>query len=147
LGSLPYIATCAPAFRDRWFANGVTAQTLAQAPMLQFSDKDALQTTWLERVAGQRIYPPTHRLASSQGFVTASELGLGWGMNPAPLVEQSIACGSLVPIMPDAEMNVPLTWQVRRLTAPALRGLTRAIKKASARVLLPSEGQETPPGG
>lgn len=139
LGSLRYVATCAPGFHRRWFSGGVTAGALRQAPMLQFNEKDALQTTWLERVAGQRIYPPAHRLGSSHGFVAASELGLGWGMNPAPLVADALACGTLVPVMPDAPLDVPLTWQVRRLAAPAMRDLTRAIRKAAKDVLLPPE--------
>jgi LysR family transcriptional regulator (chromosome initiation inhibitor) len=135
LGGLHYIATCAPGFHARWFGDGVTAAALARAPMLQFNEKDALQSTWMARLTGTRPSPPTHRLAASQDFVTAARLGMGWGMNPAPLVAEALRDGTLVPLCQDAEMAVPLTWQVRRLTAPALHGLTKAVQKAARHAL------------
>ncbi len=139
LGRLRYVATCSPAFHARWFAQGVTADALRAAPVLQFNEKDSLQDSWLAQIAGQRLTPPAHRLGSSHAFIEAAQLGLGWGMNPAPLAADALRAGTLVPLCADATMDVPLTWQVRRLTAEAFNGLTRAIQRAAKRGLLPPQ--------
>lgn len=52
LGSIRYAATCTPEFRERHFAKGVTAQALAQAPVLVFNRKDDMQSRFARRMAG-----------------------------------------------------------------------------------------------
>lgn len=136
LGALRYHATCSPAFAARWFTEGVTADTLSRAPAMVFSDKDRLQRDWIIARTGRRLAPPFHRIASSEGFVTAALLGLGWGMNPEPLVAAHLAAGRLVELVPDTPLDVPLYWQAARLAAPALAPLTRAIRTAAGAALV-----------
>jgi LysR family transcriptional regulator, chromosome initiation inhibitor len=139
LGALRYRATASPPFMNRWFGQGVTAETLAHAPALTFSDKDKLQSRWVAaRTAGQgrRAAFPSHRLASSQGFVDACLVGLGWGLNPEPLVVNHLASAALVELIPDTALDVHLHWQFTRLAAPALAPVTSAIRSAAARVLV-----------
>jgi len=52
LGSIRYAATCTPEFHARHFAKGVTAQALAQAPVLVFNRKDDMQARYARRLAG-----------------------------------------------------------------------------------------------
>lgn len=135
LGRLVYVATASPAFVARWFAAGVTAQTLAAAPALLFDRKDRLQADWARTVAGRPVALPCHVLASSTGFVEAATLGLGWGMNPEPLVRAALAEGRLVPLAPQT-LDTALHWQVTRLAGPALAPLTAAIRRAAAAALV-----------
>lgn len=137
LGSLRYIATASPHFMRRWFHEGVTAQALSKAPCMTFNAKDNLQKLWLAEHIGPRISPPTHFLPSSQAFVDAARAGLGWGMNPASLVRGPVRNGRLVPLIPETPLDVPLTWQVSRIMAPALKPLTRAVKQAASKGLIP----------
>lgn len=136
LGALRYRATASPAFMARWLPTGVTRAGLSQAPALTFSDKDRLQRDWVATQLGAHFAFPTHRIASSQGFVEASLLGLGWGMNPEPLVKAHIQSGALVELVPDSAMDVPLYWQFTRLTGRAIAPLTQAIRQASAHHLV-----------
>ena len=139
LGALRYRATAAPAYRARWMAEGVTAASLAVAPALTFSEKDRLQEIWVDRQLGRRgkrAAFPSHRLASSQGFVDGCLAGLGWALNPEALVAPHLASGALVEMVPDTALDVALHWQFSRLTAPALAPLTREIRAAAARVLV-----------
>jgi LysR family transcriptional regulator (chromosome initiation inhibitor) len=139
LGSLRYRATASPAYVARWFPDGVTANALSQAPALTFSDKDRLQDRWVAHqigAAGKRASFPSHRLASSQGFVDACLTGLGWGLNPEPLVADHLASGRLVELVPDTALDVALHWQFTRLAAPALAPLTAAIRAQAASVLV-----------
>jgi LysR family transcriptional regulator (chromosome initiation inhibitor) len=136
LGSLRYLATASPAFVARWFGDGVTRATVECAPALTFSNKDQLQAHWVAALGpGVRAGFPSHRIASSQGFVDACLLGLGWGLNPEPLVADHLAAGRLVEIVPGAVWDVPLHWQYARLTARAIAPLTQAIRAAAAQML------------
>ena len=75
-------------------------------------------------------------MASSQGFVDACLAGLGWAMNPEPLVTAHLASGVLVELIPDTPLDVALYWQFSRLTAPATATLTKAIRAAALHVLV-----------
>ena len=136
LGGLRYHATASPGFARRWLGQGVTAQAMTQAPALVFNDKDRLQADWLARVLGTAPAVPAHRIASSQGFVDAALAGLGWGLNPAPLVAGHLAAGRLVELVPGAVLDVPLYWQSTRQAAPVLAPVTRAIRAAAAAMLV-----------
>jgi LysR family transcriptional regulator (chromosome initiation inhibitor) len=138
LGALRYRATASPPYRDRWFPDGVTAPAMTRAPTLTFSDQDQLQTRWAAaRVPGlKRPLLPTHRMASSQAFVDACLAGLGWGMNPEPLVARHLGLGALVELIPDTPLDVALHLQFTRLAAPTLAPVTQAIRQAARRHLV-----------
>ncbi len=131
LGVLRYAATASPGFIRRWFADGVTARTLAQAPSVLFDRKDRLQERWVRQVTRRTLNLPTHRLPSSHAFVEASLAGVGWGMNPLPLVQQHLESGRLVELVPGRMLDVPLYWQSARLPVPALDALTRCVHTAA----------------
>lgn len=131
LGGLRYVATASPTFAAHWFPQGVSAATLARAPALEFNRKDRLQQIWAERVAGQKVELECHRIASSTAFVEAAERGLGWGLNPEPLVRDALAAGRLIALVPDRPLDLPLDWQIVRLPGAALATLTRAVRKAA----------------
>lgn len=134
LGRLAYVATASPAFVARWFPGGVTAEALAEAPALTFNRKDRLQADWVRSRAGRAIALQTHLMASSHAFVEAARLGIGWGMNPLPLIRAEIAAGSLVPLAEET-LDVALHWQVTRLAGRALAPLTASLRRAAAAAL------------
>ncbi|WP_170769140.1 LysR family transcriptional regulator ArgP [Ruegeria lacuscaerulensis] len=137
LGSFRYLATASPAFMQKWFSNSVDTVSLGRAPCLTFNRKDGLQKAWIAQEFGRRISPPSHFLASSHGFVDAAIAGLGWGMNPENLAKSALEDGRLTVLKPDAPFDVPLTWQVGRILAPALQPLTQAVKRSASRTLRP----------
>lgn len=131
LGSLRYVATASPEFVARHFPDGLTEQALARAPVITFNSKDSLQRQWLKRQCGHDLSPPSHIIGSSQAFVEAALLGLGWGMNPLALVQAHLQTGRLVALTPERPLDVSLTWQVTRLNAAILSPLTQAIRAAA----------------
>ena len=137
LGRLRYIATASPEFVERWFPDGVSAKALARAPMLQFDAKDGLQAEWLAAHFGTRITPPSHGMPSTQAFVEAARRGMGWGLNPEPMVRRMIRRGVLVALGDDdaATLDKPLYWQVSRMMAPVMAPVTEAIKKRALSAL------------
>ena len=136
LGSLRYHATASPQFMARHFAYGVTEARLSQAPALTFNQKDRLQHVWVSKVFGAPVVHPTHWLPSTQSFVDAALLGMGWGMNPDILVRDHLAAGRLVELMPGTPLDIPLYWQVNRLAAERLKPLTQAVVDMARGVLV-----------
>lgn len=131
LGRLRYHATASSDFIQRHFPDGVTLQALAEAPALRFNPKDNLQQAWVRQVFGQSAALPSHSLPSTQGFVDACRAGFGWGLNPACLIRDHLATGALVELVPGTAFHVPLFWQISRLVADRLQGLTQAVLAAA----------------
>jgi LysR family transcriptional regulator (chromosome initiation inhibitor) len=122
---------------QRHFATGVTAATLALAPMLVFNRKDALQERFVRRITRRALTPPVHWLPEAHAFVKATEAGLGWGMTPDPMVESHLRAGTLVELIPGKPVDVALYWQYWRLNVQALAHMTAAVQ-AQARSALPA---------
>ncbi len=136
LGALRYCATASPAFVQRWFATGVNAEALARAPSLVFDRNDRLQEQWVRRVVRKDLALPAHRLPSSQAFIDGALAGIGWGMNPLALVQEHLAVGRLVELLPDRPLDIPLYWQVAKLPLPELARLSQCVVQTAGRVLV-----------
>ena len=132
LGSMRYVATCSPAFRERYFSGGVNARTLANAPVLVFNRKDGLQARFARRIMGSEPWqPPVWWVPSSRAFVMATLDGLGWTMNPLPMIQEELASGRLQPLRARAWEDVPLFWQHWRLNSQAMQALTDSVLAAA----------------
>ena len=139
LGALRYVAAASPAYLARWMPGGPTPDALLQAPSLIFSEKDRLQSEWVNRLTGGRVQKnqlPSHRIGSTQGFVDACLAGLGWALHPIVLIAPHLRSGALVELKPGVTLDVSLYWQYSRVTAEPIRKLTGEIRKAAGRVLL-----------
>ena len=137
LGAMRYVAAASAAFIARHFPSGVTVHDLARAPSLIFNAKDELQSRWVRRLHGQEVELPRHTLPSSQAFVTAAVAGMGWGLQPLALIEQHLRDGSLVELVPDTALDVPLYWQHARVASSLLEGFGRAVLTAARQALQP----------
>lgn len=133
LGVMRYLAAASPAYVARYFAAGVGAGSLAQAPSLLFDTKDELQARWARRLCHRHVELPRHTLPSPQAFVTAALAGMGWGMFPEAMIAPQLAEGTLVELVQGTPLDVPLHWQTARAASGLLDGLTRQIV-AAARV-------------
>ena len=135
LGLLRYCATASPEFIQRWFAKGPTPEAFARAPSLVFDRNDRLQELWVKRLLRRDIALPVHRLPSTQAFVDASVAGIGWGLNPLSLVQAHLDAGSLVELVPERRLDVPLYWQQARIPLPELDALARSVSQVAQQAL------------
>ena len=131
LGSMRYRPMATAAVADRWFADGVTTDALAAAPVVVFDRKDDLQHGYLRHRGVDAARPPVHHVPASADYVTAIRLGFGWGMVPA----QQEPPGELVELDPDGAVDVVLYWQQWRLRAPTLDRVAEAVLAAARRAL------------
>jgi len=121
----------------RHFAGGVGAGSLARAPSLVFNTKDDLQARWVRRQCHRHVELPRHTLPSPQAFVTAAVAGMGWGLQPQALIAGHLQDGSLVELLPDTPLDVPLYWQHARAAAALVDDLSRRVVSAARATLLP----------
>lgn len=136
LGRMRYRPVASPHFATRWFADGVTAAALADAPVVVFDRKDDLQDAYLRRRGVDPAGPPRHHVPASADFATAVLLGLGWGMLPDAQGAAPAAAGDLVALDDDGVLDVPLYWQQWRLDSPLLQTVASAVIAGARDALL-----------
>jgi LysR family transcriptional regulator (chromosome initiation inhibitor) len=132
LGVMRYRPRAAPAFAERWFPGGVTAEALARAPVVVFDRKDDLQHAYLRGRVPDGTVPPTHHVPSSADFLTAVRAGMGWGMLPDLQLD---ADDDLVELDPAGAVDVVLHWQQWKLRSAPLDRVTAAVTAAAHRHL------------
>jgi LysR family transcriptional regulator (chromosome initiation inhibitor) len=130
-----YVAAASPDFVRRYFAHGVTAGALSRAPSLMFSLKDNLQARWARRLCHREVELPRHALPSTQAFVTASVAGMGWAMHPVILAAEHLQRGTLVELVPDSPLDIPLYWHHARAASALVDGLSRTVLAAAKSAL------------
>jgi LysR family transcriptional regulator, chromosome initiation inhibitor len=141
LGVMRYRAVASLDFVARWFPDGVTADALGIAPVLDFDRKDELQSAFIRRITRRRVNPPRHYLPSTADFATAVHLGLGWGMLTPPQSHDGLRSGDLVDLGPVLAIDVALYWQQWSVSTTTLDAVAQAVHQAAAEVLVPSAGR------
>lgn len=136
LGAMRYRALASPAFIQRHFAAGITSQALAQAPAIVFGPDDQLQHRYLSAL-GQEGGFLHHLCPSSEGFVRLAEAGFGWGLMPELQVQAELGRGSLVELLPERPLDVPLYWHHWRNGGALLEQLTRHLHQQAGKWLVP----------
>ncbi|WP_294564112.1 LysR family transcriptional regulator ArgP [uncultured Arthrobacter sp.] len=128
LGGMRYLPCAAPGFLARWLPDGPDAAALARAPVVVFDRRDELQHTYLRRHLPATATPPIHYVPSSADFLTAVELGFGWGMLPEV---QLAGRRTVTPFDPAGSVEIRLHWQQWRLRSDPLDRVADALIRAA----------------
>ncbi|OBB99476.1 transcriptional regulator ArgP [Mycobacterium sp. 852013-50091_SCH5140682] len=126
LGAMRYVPVATVEFAERYLPHGFTAAAATQAPSLAWNRADALQDSLVRKVFRKDIARPTQFVPTAEGFAAALRAGLGWGMFPEELVEES-----WIPIAPQ-HLDVPLYWQCWKLDSEMVSTVTDVIRSAAA---------------
>ncbi|MGB0121334.1 MAG: LysR family transcriptional regulator ArgP [Solirubrobacterales bacterium] len=140
LGVMRYHAISSPDFLAKHLDGEATAESLDRAPVVNFDRKDDLQHRFFREFAGHHTRSPRHYVPTSNAFLRAVHMGLGWGLLPEQQCLESLESGQLVDLIPDRIVDVPLYWQRWTLSTPVLEALTDKVKQTAARELLPFTG-------
>lgn len=130
LGRLRYVAVATAALRTRY--STIEGVDWARLPALRFGPNDALQDADLDG----RLAPDIRRqrrvshIPSSEAFVEAARVGLGWALLAEAQADPLLATGELVRL-DDRVLEVPLYWQRWRLESELLDQLTAAVVAAA----------------
>ena len=136
LGAMRYRALASPAFIARHFPAGVSAELLPRTPALVFGPDDFLQHRYLAALGVDGGFEH-HLCPSSEGFIRLTEAGLGWGLAPELQVREQLASGTLVELLPDKVIDVPLYWHHWRNGGQLLGQLTEHLSRSASRWLVP----------
>lgn len=128
LGVMRYVPVASPAYAARYLSDGFTAAAAGSAPSLAWNRDDALQDRLIRKVFRKNVVRPTHYIPTAEGFGAAVRAGLGWGMYPEELTDESF-----VPITAHS-LDVPLFWQCWKLDSPMVKAITAAVRSASTRL-------------
>lgn len=126
LGAMRYLPVASAEYVKRYLPNGFTRDAVAHAPSLSWNRDDALQDQLIRKVFRRDIARPTHYIPTAEGFSTAVHAGLGWGMFPEEIVEDSFVR------ITDHHLDVPLFWQCWKLDSPLVAVVTDAVRSAAA---------------
>jgi LysR family transcriptional regulator (chromosome initiation inhibitor) len=138
LGMMRYRMVAAPAFAQHYFPGGLEREAARQAPVMVFDHKDQLQKNFLLQHLGlQEGDYPFHFVPSSDPFVQAIVLGLGYGMLPQEQCAPLLAAGTLVDLAPSLYADVPLYWHAWQVQPVRLERMGAQLVAAARRVLLP----------
>jgi LysR family transcriptional regulator (chromosome initiation inhibitor) len=132
LGVMRYRAMASPGFVRRWFYDGVTAETLAVAPMVVFDDKDDIQHRYLRTFGDEPLTPPQHFVPVSADFAEAVRLGFGWAMLPDQQSAGFEARGEVVGLGAGEPVDVALHWQQWSLQMAALDRVADVVASAAS---------------
>ena len=137
LGIMRYRMLASPQFAARYFPHGLQRDAARQAPLMVFNRKDALQANFLLRTLGlPSTHIHSHYVPSSEAFLQAIQLGLGYGMVPEVQFGDLLATGQLVDLAPDHPTDVTLYWHCWRVQSPKLELLSQALIAAAKLALL-----------
>ncbi|WP_055122970.1 LysR family transcriptional regulator ArgP [Corynebacterium oculi] len=131
LGTMTYRAVATAELRSRY--STAEGMDWARMPVLRFGPNDVLQDDDLEgRLdAAVRRRRRVNHIPSSEAFMEAARVGLGWALLPQQQAQPLVRAGELV-TLDGIVHEVPLFWQRWRLESTALTRLTEAVVEASA---------------
>jgi LysR family transcriptional regulator (chromosome initiation inhibitor) len=135
LGSMRYLCLATPDFAARYFADGFTPVALAQAPAIIFSGKDDLHSEFLQQFAAYEGSTPHLTLPTPQGFVQATRLGLAYSLLPELMIDDDLATGRLINLLPGQYVDLPLYWHHWRVESSLAQSLSEALLQHAAGVL------------
>lgn len=146
LGTMEYLAVATPEFAARYFewtkasdnsSAQITQAQLTKAPAVVFSTKDKMHEKYLaqyfQMLPGQWWQ---HSIPSSESFLEAINLSLGYGLvghlQAKPLIDKGI----LIELTPQQRMRVPLYWQHWNIKAKQTTLVYRALAATAQHHLL-----------
>lgn len=136
LGSMRYRLLASAEFRRRHFPQGLNRNAARKAPVVAYTRKDSLTSSFLLRELGlpEGAYP-CHFVPGSEPRFSAIRAGLGYGMAPELMATQALAQGEIVDLAANAPLDVALYWHTWKVQSPRMENLSRQIVEAAPRIL------------
>ena len=136
LGVMQYRMICTMSFKQKWFIHGLNRDALSLAPAVIFNQKDMLHVEVLKKEFGllKGTYP-FHLIPSSESFVHAIKLGLGYGMVPQVQLREMEENIDYINLIPDFSYQVPLYWHHWDDQSKILQHLTASVVALTRKTL------------
>lgn len=136
LGVMRYWLVAAEDFRERWFPDGLTRKAARQAPVVAYTHKDTLQSSFLlSRLGLPAGAYPCHYVPGAASHFNAIRYGLGYGMVPELLLKTAGKKEEMVHLAPTRPLELALYWHTWKVQSPRMENLSRQIIAAARKIL------------
>ncbi|WDE13425.1 LysR family transcriptional regulator ArgP [Thalassomonas haliotis] len=136
LGKVKYLLVASPAFKEKYFPDGIKTDSLQLAPGVCFDAKDNMHTRFIEQHFGLSADSyPRHTVPSSEAFVELARQGIAYCLIPELQIKQELAGGDLVNLLPDKAHIETLYWHTWGLAGGIYRELAQLIQTRGREML------------
>jgi len=136
LGHVEFVLVASPQFKQRYFANGISAQALKLAPGLSFDQNDDMHAKFISKhfnIDASDYY--CHNIRSSEAFVDLAKKGVAYCLISTLQIKQELARGELVNLCPDKSLIDTLYWHSWVLVRGINKTLSQQIVRHGQQVL------------
>ena len=129
LGTMRYFPVAAPHIAEGFHSGHLTWETM---PLVGYGPNDqVLDDAMRERFIDSAVVRArVSQIPSSEGYLEAVRVGLGWGLLPQAQALPLLAAKELV-LLDDSPLDIDLYWQRWRLESEVLSELTRSVIDAA----------------
>ena len=130
LGTMRYFAVAAPHIAEGFHSGRFTWETM---PLVGYGPNDqVLDDAMRERFIDSHVVRArVSQIPSSEGYLEAVRVGLGWGLLPQAQAQLLVESKELL-LLDDHQLDIDLYWQRWRLESEVLSDLTRSVINAAA---------------
>jgi len=130
LGTMRYFAVAAPHIAEGFHSGRFTWETM---PLVGYGPNDqVLDDAMRERFIDSHVVRArVSQIPSSEGYLEAVRVGLGWGLLPQAQAQPLVESKELL-LLDDRQLDIDLYWQRWRLESEVLSDLTRSVINAAA---------------
>lgn len=130
LGTMRYFAVAAPHIAEGFHSGRFTWETM---PLVGYGPNDqVLDDAMRERFIDSHVVRArVSQIPSSEGYLEAVRVGLGWGLLPQAQAQPLVESKELL-LLDHHQLDIDLYWQRWRLESEVLSDLTRSVINAAA---------------
>ncbi|MER0069958.1 ArgP/LysG family DNA-binding transcriptional regulator [Corynebacterium sp. KPL2850] len=130
LGTMRYFAVAARHIAEGFHSGRFTWETM---PLVGYGPNDqVLDDAMRERFIDSHVVRArVSQIPSSEGYLEAVRVGLGWGLLPQAQAQPLVESQELL-LLDDHQLDIDLYWQRWRLESEVLSDLTRSVINAAA---------------
>ena len=110
LCSIEYVLVCSASFKQRYFAHGLTPESLKLAPGVAFDQRDDMHVSYMQKeFALEPGSYPCHTVRSSEAFIALAKAGVAYCLIPRLQIRVELDCGALI-TLPAPSLYRHLYW-------------------------------------
>ncbi|AMO98184.1 transcriptional regulator, ArgP family protein [Collimonas arenae] len=136
LGVMRYWLVASKKFLAQWLPDGLTRKAARSAPVVAYTHKDTLQSSFLLSKLGlpDGAYP-CHYVPGAASHFNAIRYGLGYGMVPELLLKANAKPSEIVMLTPGKPVEVALYWHTWKVQSPRMEHLSQQIISSARKIL------------
>ena len=136
LGDVEYSLFCSTSFKDKWFAHGLTWESICEAPMITFNRKDSLNIKILTGLFGK---PPhdfaTYYVPSSELFMDFISNGIAYGAMPDQQSHNALKKKIIYELTPEHREVVSLYWHCWNIESELLLEFGNQLQRGFSSII------------